>query len=89
MAREIALNLDLLLPGNDAELVDTLLHEMAHAADWLFDGERRHGSSWRRWAERAGCAPRTRHHGGFGRRKPRSARVTRVPPRSWEEAGEG
>lgn len=87
VAREIALNLDLLLPGNDAELVDTLLHEMAHVADWLVDGERRHGATWRRWAARAGCTPRTRHHGGFRRRRPRSAEVRRVPPRPWEDAG--
>lgn len=81
---EIALNLDLLLAGNEGLLVDTLLHEMAHAADWLVDGARGHGPSWRRWADRAGCAPRTRHTGGFRRRRRRSDAVTRVPPPATE-----
>jgi len=31
---EIALNVDLMLPDNGPERVDTLLHEMAHAADY-------------------------------------------------------
>lgn len=77
---EIALNLDLLLPGNESDLEDTLLHEMAHAAEWLFDGTRGHGPAWRRWAARAGCRVRTRHDGTFARRRRRTDPVVRVPP---------
>ncbi|HSJ09921.1 MAG TPA: SprT-like domain-containing protein, partial [Longimicrobiales bacterium] len=32
---ELALNIDLLLPGNERALVDTVLHEMAHIEAWL------------------------------------------------------
>jgi hypothetical protein len=85
---EIALNLDLLLEGNEAPLVDTLLHEMAHAASWLLDGTRDHGPSWRRWAARVGCAVRTRHTGTFRHRRRRSDQVTRVPPPVGELLGE-
>jgi hypothetical protein len=56
--REIALNADLLLPANASVLVDTLLHEMAHAEAWLRHGHRGHGAVWRRIAERVGCEPR-------------------------------
>lgn len=77
---EIALNVDLMLAGNGAERVDTLLHEMAHAADWLFEGGRGHGRSWRRWAEIAGCRPEMcRDEPLARRRRPREA-VTRAPP---------
>ncbi len=77
---EIALNIDLLLSGNGAERVDTLLHEMAHAADYLTSGERGHGSSWRRWARHVGCRPSTLYHRPVRRRRTRRTKVTRVPP---------
>lgn len=85
---EIALNLDLVLEGNEGPLVDTLLHEMAHAASWLLDGTRDHGPSWRRWAARVGCAVRTRHTGTFQHRRRRGDRVPRVPPPMGELLGE-
>lgn len=79
---EIALNHQLLLAANHHLLLDTLLHEMAHAADWLVDGRAGHGPSWRGWARRVGCQPRacttTRLEGpvkggagGKNRRRPR------------------
>jgi hypothetical protein len=77
---EIALNVDLLLPGNGAERVDTLLHEMAHAADYLLSGEHGHGSSWRAWARYVGCRPLTLYDRPVVRRRSRKTRVTRVPP---------
>lgn len=77
---EIALNIDLLLAGNGAERVDTLLHEMAHAADYLTSGEHGHGSSWRAWARYAGCRPATLYHRPVKRRRTRRTKVTRVPP---------
>lgn len=31
----------------------TLIHELCHAATWLFHGENGHGSTWKRWAAKA------------------------------------
>lgn len=58
--REIAIAAALLKPGNRETLVDTLLHEMAHAEAWLDHGHRGHGRPWKRIAERVGCRPRAR-----------------------------
>lgn len=77
---EIALNVDLLLAGNGAERVDTLLHEMAHAADYLTSGECGHGRSWRAWARYVGCRPTTLYDRPVRRRRSRKTAVTRVPP---------
>jgi hypothetical protein len=77
---EIALNVDLMLPGNGAERVDTLLHEMAHAADYLESGNRGHGDSWRAWARRVGARPDRIYERPVVRRRRRRTQVTRVPP---------
>ncbi|MDZ7778368.1 MAG: SprT family zinc-dependent metalloprotease [Gemmatimonadota bacterium] len=77
---EIALNVDLLLAGNGAVRVDTLLHEMAHAADYLTSGERGHGASWRAWARFVGCRPERIQERSVIRRRNRRSAVTRVPP---------
>ncbi|MDX1647293.1 MAG: SprT family zinc-dependent metalloprotease [Longimicrobiales bacterium] len=77
---EIALNVDLMLEGNGAERVDTLLHEMAHAADYLESGHRGHGPSWRVWARRVGCSPRTLHERPVRYRSRRQDVVDRTPP---------
>jgi hypothetical protein len=77
---EIALNVDLMLADNGAERVDTLLHEMAHAADYLLTGHRGHGKSWRDWARRAGCRPARLYDRPVRARRRRLAAVTRVPP---------
>jgi len=76
---EIALNVDLMLAGNGSMRLDTLVHEMAHAADWLFDGHAGHGPTWKRWARRAGCEATACTEGRIRRRR-RGQRVTRVPP---------
>jgi len=76
---EIALNVDLMLSGNGRIRLDTLVHEMAHAADWVFDGEVGHGPTWRWWAERAGCDATACETGRIRHRR-RGQRVTRVPP---------
>jgi hypothetical protein len=55
---EIALSRILLHPANGLLMEDVLLHEMAHAADWLVDGRAGHGPTWRAWARRVGCHPR-------------------------------
>lgn len=77
---EIALNVDLLLEGNGRERLDTLLHEMAHAADYLASGHTGHGESWRLWARHVGCDDRACCHMPIRRRRRRSDEVTRVPP---------
>lgn len=77
---EIALSSDLMLVGNGPERVDTLLHEMAHVADYLVDGNRGHGASWKRWARSAGCRAQTLFDRVVARRLDRREAVTRVPP---------
>ena len=52
---ELALNIHLMLPGNEAVLLDTLLHEMTHMEAWLVHGERAHGGQWKEIARRVGC----------------------------------
>jgi len=78
--REIALNVDLMLAGNAFARIDTLLHEMAHAADFLESGCLGHGPSWRAWAQRVGCEPTRQHDRPIKRRARRGGSVTRVPP---------
>lgn len=77
---EIALNVDLMLPGNGAERADTLLHEMAHVADYLETGQAGHGRTWQAWARRVGCRPTTLYDRPVRQRRPRSRVVDRVPP---------
>ncbi len=77
---EVALNVDLMLPGNGAERLDTLLHEMAHVADYLQTGGRDHGESWKEWAVKVGCRPVRLYDRPVRRRARRRTRVTRVPP---------
>ena len=77
---EIALNVDLMLPGNGAERADTLLHEMAHIADYLQSGGRGHGKSWKEWARRVGCRPTTLYDRPVRFRRRRRDVVSRVPP---------
>jgi len=52
---EIGINIDLLMPGNERHLLDTLLHEMAHVEAWVVQGHRGHGEPWQRIARRVGC----------------------------------
>lgn len=52
---ELALNADLMLPENDANRVDTLLHEMAHIDAWLNHGDGGHGEAWKECARNVGC----------------------------------
>lgn len=52
---ELALNADLMLPGNDENRTDTLLHEMAHIEAWMVHADGGHGEAWKRIARRVGC----------------------------------
>ncbi|HLU24617.1 MAG TPA: SprT family zinc-dependent metalloprotease [Longimicrobiales bacterium] len=76
---DIALNVDLMLEANDAQRLDTLLHEMAHAEAYLFHGDRGHGAHWKRIARRVGCEPRACTHARVERRRRGERAVTRVP----------
>lgn len=76
---EIALNVDLLLPGNEQALLDTLLHEMAHAEAWLAHGHRGHGRTWRRIAARVGCDARACSDMRIRRRRRGTPATDRVP----------
>ena len=78
--REIALNVDLMLAGNDALRVDTMLHEMAHAQEYLTHGSFGHGPAWRKIARRVGCEPRACRDAALERRPRGQRTVTRVPP---------
>jgi hypothetical protein len=76
---EIALNADLLLPGNEHALRDTLLHEMAHAEAWLVHGHRGHGRIWRALAARVGCETRACSAMRIRRRRRGTPVTDRVP----------
>jgi hypothetical protein len=76
---EIALNLDLMLERNGPERIDTLLHEMAHVADYLKTGHRGHGVSWQKWAVHVGCQPTRLYERPMARRRRRRDLVRRVP----------
>lgn len=75
---ELALNIDLLLPGNERALLDTLLHEMAHIEAWLVHGHREHGGIWRDVARRVGCEAKACTHMRLRRRRT-AAPVEDVP----------
>lgn len=76
---EIALNIDLLISGNGRLRLDTMLHEMAHAADYLRNGNLDHGPSWRRIAMQAGCEPVPCTYRPVRRRRKGTSAVRRVP----------
>jgi hypothetical protein len=78
--REIALNVDLMLPANDALRAETLLHEMAHGLEYLLHGSVGHGPLWRAIATEVGCEPRAFRSTRFSRRPTGQPTVTRVPP---------
>jgi len=75
---ELALNIDLLLKGNEKALIDTVLHEMAHIEAWLTQGHREHGRIWRDVARRVGCEAKACTHMRLRRRRTTDP-VTEVP----------
>jgi len=76
---ELALNPDLFLAGNEAQLRDTLLHEMAHVEAWLEHGSAGHDAVWKRIARRVGCEPRACTRARVRRRSRGAAPPARVP----------
>lgn len=79
LIEEIALNVDLMIEGNEMHLLDTLLHEMAHAEAWLVHGHREHGAAWRTVALRVGCEARACSAVRIRRRRGAHTPITRVP----------
>lgn len=79
---ELALNVHLLLPGNEAALLDTLLHEMTHVEAWLANGDRGHGRGWKLIANRVGCEAKACSTEPIRRRRKRVP-VTEVPERAY------
>jgi hypothetical protein len=80
---EIAVNLNLFAPGNEPNLLDTLLHEMTHVEAWLLHGHRAHGATWRRIARRVGCEPRACSARIIRRRRRGLPPLVRVPDAAW------
>lgn len=79
LIEELALNVDLMIEGNETHLLDTLLHEMAHAEAWLLHGHREHGAAWRTVAQRVGCEARACSTVRIRRRRGAHTPITRVP----------
>jgi hypothetical protein len=75
---ELAINIDLLIGGNERHLLDTLLHEMAHVEAWVVHGQRGHGPRWRTIAQRVGCEVRALSRVRIRRRNPDPGRVPEV-----------
>jgi hypothetical protein len=80
--REIALNVDLMLERNEQALVDTLLHEMAHAEAWITQSQRGHGAIWRAIAKRVGCEARACSAMCIRKRR-KGTDLTHVPRIEW------
>jgi hypothetical protein len=79
---ELALNIHLMLPRNEAALMDTLLHEMTHMEAWLVHGERAHGAPWKQIANRVGCEATACSTQPIHRRRKRVP-ITEVPDRGY------
>jgi len=52
-----------------AQLIDTILHEIAHHLALRIDGETGHGPTWIKWAERIGCSAERTHSMPRARRR--------------------
>ena len=80
---ELAINHVLFQRGNEANLLDTLLHEMTHVEAWLQYGHKSHGAVWIRIANRVGCEARACSSKIISRRRRGAPPLERVPDRSW------
>ncbi len=83
IALELAVNQVLFQRGNEANLLDTLLHEMTHVEAWLEYGHKSHGAVWMRIARRVGCEARACSAKIIRRRRRGAPPLERVPDRSW------
>jgi hypothetical protein len=80
---EIAINHALFLPGHEAALLDTLLHEMTHVEAWLTYAHRGHGLAWKRIATRVGCEARACSSRSLRKRRRGTPVHANVPDISW------
>jgi hypothetical protein len=80
---ELAINHDLFVPGNEVNLLDTLLHEMTHIEAWLLHGHRGHGAVWKSVARRVGCEPLACSGRIIRRRRRGGAPLVATPDASW------
>jgi hypothetical protein len=80
---ELAVNHVLFQRGHEANLLDTLLHEMTHVEAWLEHGHKAHGAVWIRIAKRVGCEPSACSSKIIRRRRRGAPPLERVPDRSW------
>ncbi len=76
---DLALSADLFVDGNDRELLDTMLHEMAHVEAYLASGHKGHGGAWMAVARRVGCEPRACTRRRIHRRRRGAPVPARVP----------
>ena len=53
----IGLSRHLCSVNSEDECFDTVLHEIAHALNWVKSGKRGHDASWRRWCVLVGARP--------------------------------
>ena len=79
---EIGINHSLFARGQEANLLDTLLHEMTHVEAWLVHAHKAHGAPWKRIARRVGCEARACSQKVIVRRRRNSA-LAHVPARTW------
>lgn len=56
-ARRISLSRHFVERNDEAAVLDTIRHEIAHALAWKHDRETGHGAAWRRWCRTTGARP--------------------------------
>lgn len=56
--KEIALSMRLTKINDEAEVLDTIRHEIAHALDYIHHGKMGHGPTWRAWCLKTGANPK-------------------------------
>ncbi len=76
---DLALSADLFVDGNERELLDTMLHEMAHVEAYLVHGHKGHGGPWKAVARRVGCEARACTRRRIHRRRRGAPIPMRVP----------
>jgi len=62
---EIAITKDHLNYSDRLEVIDTLLHEIAHVLSFLIDGYNGHGFQWKKWCVELGATPSSRCYDPF------------------------
>jgi predicted SprT family Zn-dependent metalloprotease len=62
-ARRISLSRHFVERNDEATVLDTIRHEVAHALAWEHDRATGHGSAWRKWCRATGARP-IRCYGG-------------------------